>query len=172
MAVIRNGSRRGFQLKTKYLNLPFSLYDVLRIGIGILFIAASYYKIVSPGAFAQQIYNYKVLPTWAINPLAIVLPWVQLFCGIALVTNRIVLGAHVLILAMLLVFQTALASALLRGLNIACGCFKTGGEAATWWTFGRDFLLLLATALSARHSFRSESQKKDIGIPFTGIKWN
>ncbi len=126
---------------------------VLRIGLGALFIGASYYKIMSPGAFAHQIYNYKVLPPWAINPLAITLPWIQLFCGIALVINRGVRGASLLILLMMAVFQIALASALLRGLNISCGCFKSGGEAATWKTFARDFsLFILALFNFIRHS--------------------
>jgi putative oxidoreductase len=122
---------------------------ILRISVGLLFIAASYYKILSPGAFAHQIYNYKLLPVWAINPLAITLPWLQLFCGLALIFNRGARGASLLAVLMILTFQAALASALLRGLNIACGCFKTGGEAATWKTFGRDFLFLVLTLWNA-----------------------
>ncbi len=139
--VIQSGSKRDSPLKNK-------LQLIFRIGLGILFIAASYYKIVSPGAFAHQIYNYKILPPWTINPLAILLPWVQLLCGVALLTNTFTKGASVLIVMMLAVFQIALASALLRGLNISCGCFKSGGSAATWWTFARDTGLLALAILN------------------------
>ncbi len=129
----------------KFPKSPFSF--ALRVGLAILFIAASYYKIMSPGAFAHQIYNYKILPFAMINPLAIVLPWLQLFCGLALLSNRGVKGASLLLVLMLFTFQIALASALLRGLNISCGCFKSGGNAATWWSFGRDFIFLILAVL-------------------------
>ncbi len=124
---------------------PFSF--ALRVGLAILFVGASYYKIMSPGAFAHQIYNYKILPFALINPLAIVLPWLQFFCGLALLSNHGVKGASLLLVLMLLTFQIALASALLRGLNISCGCFKSGGDAATWWSFGRDFIFLALAGL-------------------------
>ena len=122
-------------------------WSLLRISLGIIFIYASYYKITSPGAFAHQIYNFKLLPPWAINPIAITLPWLQFFCGIALIINKGAKGASFCILVMLVVFQSAIASALFRGLNIACGCFKSGGSSATWWTFGRDSLFLLLAGL-------------------------
>lgn len=125
---------------------------ILRVALGIIFVYASYYKIVSPGAFAHEIYNYKILPPWSINPLAMVMPWVQFFCGCALILNRGTRGASLLIALMMLSFQAAVASALLRGLNISCGCFKSGGSPATWWTFGRDFLLLAAALLQFKKS--------------------
>lgn len=131
---------------------------VLRIGLGVLFIYASVYKIISPGAFAHQIYNYKILPPGAINPIAITLPWLQLFCGLCLILNRMAAGASFCILAMLIVFQAALASALVRGLNISCGCFKTGGSPATWWTFGRDFLLLGLASLNYVRSLKDSKK--------------
>ncbi len=120
---------------------------LLRVAIGAMFIYASYYKILSPGSFAHQIYNYKILPPWAINPLALTLPWLQLFCGVALIMNRGALAAAILVTGMLLTFQAALFSALVRDLNISCGCFKTGGSPATWLTFARDFLFVFSAAL-------------------------
>jgi hypothetical protein len=107
------------------------------------------YKIASPGAFAHEIYNYKILPPWAINPVALTMPWIQLFSGLCLILNRGARAGGVLILGMMIAFQIALASALIRGLNISCGCFKSGGSPATWLTFGRDFLLLALAAVNA-----------------------
>lgn len=130
-------------------------WTALRVGLGVLFVAASIYKIGMPGAFAHQIYNYKLLPSWAVNPLAIVLPWLQLFCGAALIVNRWVAGASVLVALMMLAFLGALGSALARGLNIACGCFKTGGSPATGWTFLRDLTLTALACLQAWRGGRS-----------------
>jgi uncharacterized membrane protein YphA (DoxX/SURF4 family) len=129
------------------------------MGLGLLFIAASYYKLASPGAFAHEIYNYKILPFALINPLAIVLPWLQLFCGVALITNRGAQGASLLLVLMMLTFQVALASALIRGLNISCGCFKSGGDAATWWSFARDFLVLTLAVLQLISARRYAAQR-------------
>ena len=117
-------------------------WTILRISVGAIFIYASYYKIVSPGAFAHQIYNYKLIPLSLINPIALILPWFQFFCGVALILNQLTLGASLGIVLMLATFQFAMASALVRGLNISCGCFKSGGSPATWWTFARDSLIL------------------------------
>ena len=128
---------------------------VLRVGLGLLFVAASYYKLMSPGAFAHQIYNYKILPLRMINPIAITLPWLQLSCGLALIFNRGTRGASLLLVLMLFVFQVAVASALLRGLNISCGCFRAGGGAATWWSFARDFCLLILSLLQLRQSVKN-----------------
>lgn len=140
------------------------LLTILRLGLGLLFIGASFYKIIDPGSFAHQIYNYKLLPAWAVNPAALVLPWLQLLCGLGLVLNRFTKGASALILLMMLSFQAALASALLRGLNITCGCFKAGGSAATWLTFARDFLILIIATFVFLKSLSHPSPLKGKGL--------
>jgi len=147
MADIQSGPTLDCPLNMNRLKNPAVLWDVLRLGLGVIFVGASYYKIVSPGAFAHQIYNYKILPSWAINPLALSLPWVQLLCGLSLIFNRFTMAGSCLITLMLSVFQAAMASALIRGLNISCGCFKSGGSAATWWTFSRDMLMFVSALL-------------------------
>ncbi len=140
-------------------SLKYGFGIVLRLVLGAMFVYASYYKIMSPGAFAHQIYNYKLLPIWAINPIALTLPWLQFLCGLALIFNRGALAASLIITGMLLVFQVALFSALLRGLNISCGCFKSGGAPATWLTLGRDFLLVILSGLVSWHLWRKEKAK-------------
>jgi len=133
----------------------------LRIILGLLFIGASLYKIKSPASFAHEIYNYHILPPWAVNPMAIVLPWIQLFAGLALLTNRLKNGAVLLLFAMMIVFQVAVGSALLRGLNISCGCFKSGGNPATWLTFGRDFLIFAGCALLLATTINQRKKRQD-----------
>ena len=134
----------GATMNKKFI---YWIFNSMRLVLGVVFLAASMYKIQSPGAFAHQIYNYQFLPGWAINPVAIVIPWMQFFCGGCLLLNRGAQGANLLIFLMLVAFQIAVASALIRGLNISCGCFKSGGTPATWLTFSRDSTLLLMAAL-------------------------
>ncbi len=134
------------------------LWTLLRISLGVLFLYASYYKIVTPAAFAHEINNYRLLPPWAVNPLALVLPWIQAVCGVALLTDRMTRGASVLLVIMMGFFQAAVASALVRGLNVSCGCFHAGGSAASWLTFSRDSLIFIATIVQLVRSWPCQAE--------------
>ena len=52
--------------------------------LGITFIYASYYKILSPTDFAKMVYGYNLFPEVLINLIAIVLPFVELISGLCL----------------------------------------------------------------------------------------
>jgi len=58
---------------------------LLRIYLGGLFIYASMYKINYPGEFAETIASYQLLPFWAVNVTALIMPWVELVIGVLLV---------------------------------------------------------------------------------------
>ncbi|HEY8240487.1 MAG TPA: MauE/DoxX family redox-associated membrane protein, partial [Kiritimatiellia bacterium] len=72
---------------------------------------------------------YQLAPGWMINATALLLPWIELFSGIALIiAPRLRHGAAILILGMLVVFTSAIAIDLYRGIDITCGCFTSGGK--------------------------------------------
>jgi uncharacterized membrane protein YphA (DoxX/SURF4 family) len=96
----------------------------VRVSLGALFIYASLQKIADPPAFAQMLWNYRLLPGVLINPLALVLPWLELLAGAALVAGVLRKGASLVIAAMLLAFIGALSIDLMRGLAVDCGCFS------------------------------------------------
>ena len=105
-----------------------------RLASGGVFIYASVHKILYPALFARDIYNYQLLPDAWINPLAIYLPWLELFCGLALISVRPLRGgAALLIGGMLVAFIAAIISAMARGLDIHCGCFTSTGTHALGW---------------------------------------
>ena len=137
------------------------MFLLLRLALGALFIGASLYKIATPGAFAHQIHNFQILPDWAVNPTAIVLPWVQFFCGLSLILNRLSRGGSLIIVVMMAVFQVAVGSALARGLNISCGCFHAGGAAATWRSFARDSLIFIAALIQLARSWPCQAKPVD-----------
>jgi uncharacterized membrane protein YphA (DoxX/SURF4 family) len=125
--------------------LPF----ILRAAVGLVFIFAGVVKIAEPSAFAQNIDNYRLLPWAGCVALAFFLPWLELFCGTALLIGRLRHGATALVFTMLAAFAAALASAKLRGLNIHCGCFGNTYNSGV----GREIVVvtLLAAALAAAH---------------------
>jgi hypothetical protein len=47
----------------------------LRCYVGGYFIIAAVPKIIEPLAFATSIAHYGILPIWAVNASALVLPW-------------------------------------------------------------------------------------------------
>lgn len=103
-------------------------YLVLAVSIAMaaVFVYAGIDKIRDPLSFADSIAAFAILPAMFINLLALGLPPFEIASGLMLLgpwTRRV--GA--LALAVLsVVFFTALASALLRGLTLDCGCFGTG----------------------------------------------
>jgi uncharacterized membrane protein YphA (DoxX/SURF4 family) len=98
---------------------------ILRIALGAVFIYASLDKIANPSGFATAIGYYRMLPYVLIPPMAAVLPWLELACGLALILNRWIAGASLLIVLMNAIFIIAITAALMRGLDITCGCFST-----------------------------------------------
>jgi putative oxidoreductase len=109
-------------ISNKYLVLA------IRLVLGIVFIYAAIHKIAHPADFAQDIYNYRMLPHTFINLMALTLPWLEIICGVLIVVGVFTRGSALLIGFMLFVFIIAISFALLRGLDISCGCFSSGGE--------------------------------------------
>ena len=66
-------------MKSKVLRSVIHL--LLAILVGAVFVYAGAVKIDDPSDFAQNIKYYKILPLWAVNALALLLPWWEVFCG-------------------------------------------------------------------------------------------
>jgi uncharacterized membrane protein YphA (DoxX/SURF4 family) len=102
---------------------------VMRLAAGAVLIYASRDKLLDPQPFADAIDDYRVLPLALVNLSAIVVPWVELITGLCLIVGLWAPGAGLVTAALAAVYTGALASALLRGLEISCGCFGSSGEA-------------------------------------------
>jgi uncharacterized membrane protein YphA (DoxX/SURF4 family) len=128
------------------------LVSFLRIALGVVFIAASLDKIENPQSFADNIANYRVLPYKLINLVALTMPWLEIVTGFFLVLGIWVRANAILVSGMLVVFSLAIIQALLRNLDISCGCFSTdpGAHKMTRWTFYWN-LLWLSWAILVAH---------------------
>jgi len=100
-----------------------------RLLVGGMFIYASFYKIVDPAAFAKSIWFYHLVPGKFINLMALVLPWLEMTCGLAVIVGYWHRGAALWSSLMLVVFIAALASTIVRGISIDCGCFRAAQSA-------------------------------------------
>ena len=113
--------------------------------LGLTFIYASYGKILSPADFAKIIYGYDLFPAPLINLIAIILPFLQLVAGLALILGLYPRSAVAIINALLLAFIILLAINLIRGHEFNCGCFalkNSGNNVSSETTLVRDFIYL------------------------------
>ena len=101
---------------------------LLRVILGTIFIFAALPKIQDPPSFAHLIYNYKLLPLATINMVALVLPWLELICGVFLIFGIWKQTVSSVVAVLLLIFIAGIAINLAHGNAIQCGCF---GHAAT-----------------------------------------
>ena len=109
------------------LHLPL----VCRIILGIIFIYASYEKILDPVGFSKNIHNYHVTPIAIENLAALIIPWLELIIGVFLIFGLFLEGTTSIVIALLVFFIIVLSQAVFRGIDIHCGCFKTEADAGT-----------------------------------------
>ncbi len=124
---------------------------LLRLGIAAVLVYAGAMKLIDTRSFAEEIGNYRLLPSLA-PLLAVTLPTVEVVAGLALAFGRGALrqGAALLVLGLLAMFTLAVASARIRGIDVRCGCFGTGGGPVTTLVVLRDALFVLWAALVFR----------------------
>ncbi len=115
---------------------------ICRLALGIVFFYAGIEKIIAPREFAIAIYNYRLLPDWAVNMLAVMLPWLEVFLATGLIAGIYVRGASLISALLFLTFAIALAINLVRGLDISCGCFGAQSGNINWFYLVRDSSLL------------------------------
>lgn len=107
---------------------------IARVILGLIFVYASIEKITYPEPFAQNIIAYEILPQPLVNIAAIWMPWLEMFCGLLLIAGIWVRASAAILSMLLTLFIIAIASALIRGLDISCGCFEVGdSEAMIGW---------------------------------------
>ncbi len=140
---------------------------LLRVFLGGYFIYAGTVKALDPVVFLKGVNLYKMLPLDPpvfLNGTAIILPWLEIVCGIALVLGLMQRGAAALIALMLCVFTPAI---FLRSLAVMgeqgisffevefdCGC-GTGNE-IIWIKLAKNtglFLLAVFAVFSRSRRF-------------------
>lgn len=133
------------------------LETLARIGLGGMFVFASWFKIQNPLGFAMLIAQYQFLPSWAVNLFALVLPQMEFWTGLAIVFTPWSREAASLLLLMFAAFIVALGQAVARHLGITCGCFELDGaldKREAWISLVRDIILLAPTLWLVRRPSR------------------
>lgn len=124
--------------------IHFYIRIAIRLILGFLFLYASLDKISNPQKFAEIIYNYRILPVELLNICAIIVPWLEAMIGLALLLGIWVETAALLLSGITVIFIILIISAIMRGLDIECGCFSldAAGSLVSWKRVVEDILIL------------------------------
>ena len=120
---------------------------VLRVAIGAIFIVAGASKVGQPALFAAQIAGFRILPEALIAPLAVMLPYWEIVLGALLVAGLFTRIAATVGVVLLAVFDLAIASAVVRGMSVSCGCFGPNDATVTTWAEVARDAIFVALAL-------------------------
>jgi uncharacterized membrane protein YphA (DoxX/SURF4 family) len=126
----------------QYLTHPWLTIRV-QIALGLIFVVAALPKLTDPPSFAHMIYNYRILPAGLINVSALIMPWVEVLCGLALILGVWTRAARSVIALLLVTFILAISWNLLRGNAIDCGCFDVSAAGRTYEERIRDMWIVV-----------------------------
>ena len=138
--------------------VPAPIVWLARAAVGGVFAYAAVPKLVDPVSFATTIANYQAFPYWSWNALAAVVPTMELVGALSVLTGWKRQAGAVLLGALTCGFLALIASVIIRGIDVSCGCF--GSEASVssgvgWELFFRDVGLLVGVWLAGRETARS-----------------
>ena len=122
---------------------------VCRLGLGVLFIYSALSKISDPDDFAHAVMRYEFLPDFTIGIFSMTMPMLELLAGLSMLFTKWLRESALLVSGMLAMFIIALVQALVRGLEISCGCFgvpSVGGREEIVIALVRDVVLIVPAA--------------------------
>ena len=136
---------------------PRVLLVIGRVVLGAIFLFAAYAKLYFNGGwhfgdyhffFGMAINSYNLLPVWAVELLARILPWFELALGVFLIVGIGLRWTGLIASALLLVFISAMTRAYILGLEIMCGCFGNNEKLGPWTLIRDSSMLVLALAVT------------------------
>ncbi len=151
----RGWSDCGNQVNTQNTNMHVastsdrkkaSWWDWLLIMIiAAVFGYAGVIKLQGVADFSHVIARFDVLPSVLINPVALILPAVEILLAVVLLVPTLQKPALLGVLLCCVIFGLVLTSAIIRVIPVSCGCFGLTEKPslhAAWWALGRDAVLL------------------------------
>lgn len=137
--------------KRKHLLLLF------RLIVGGVFVWSGVLKVSDPLDFAQNVANYQVVGQTLSFVIALILPWIEILCGLFLIVGIFRQPSSLMISGLLVVFLILIVSSMIRGLDIDCGCFGSLGRKLDFRLILTDICLLV---LSLSVFFSSKSLQR------------
>jgi hypothetical protein len=90
--------------------------------LGSMFLYSSSLKLADQRRLGQEVVNYRLLPTSVARVVGQTLPWIELLTASILLARPAQMVGALLAVGLGSVFATASASALIRKIDVSCGC--------------------------------------------------
>lgn len=120
---------------------------LLHFLFGGVFVYAGLLKVADPMSFLDDIRSFDLLADpWAAW-LAMGLPWLEIFAGLAVMSGFLRPGGMLVLNGSLILFLAAIFLAWYRGIDIRCGCFGHSDATSNYRDLILRDLLLLAGGL-------------------------
>ncbi len=107
---------------------------IARLGLGGVFLYAGYPKVLDVAGFIHAVNGYDLLPAWGVLLVGSTLPWVECAVGASLILGGWTRGGALVAIALVAAFTAATSSAVIRHLDISCGCFSADGGGTVSWS--------------------------------------
>lgn len=118
------------------------LQFLFRLILGGVFIWAGVLKIAAPLDFAQDIANYRIFPDSFSFFLALILPIVEVLCGLLIVSGILRRSAAFILSGLVVCFLILIVITMIRGIDVECGCFGSLGRRVDYKLLLTDLGLL------------------------------
>lgn len=103
-----------------------SIFLIIRILIGTLFVFSGLLKYSDLASFNETIEAFRIIPSRyssIIYFFTISIPSIEIICGIALICNHFRKKMCMILLVLMIIFTIAVSIDIHRGIIIDCGCF-------------------------------------------------
>lgn len=137
------------------------LRSLLCLVFGAVFIYAGALKAANPIAFLDDVRSFQILPDPFAAWLALGLPWLEIFAGLAVATGLLRSGGLLCLNGLLVVFLAAILISWWRGLDLTCGCFGSSGQLSDYTQLIVRDLALLTLGAAAWWVAESGKLKSD-----------
>jgi len=107
---------------------------------------------MNPQQFAISVRAYQIVPLNLSNLFALALSWSELVAGALLIVGFLTRKAAGTVMIMLTMFIVAIATVIVRGMVIDCGCFGSEGSNAGPVLIVRNVALMAAAFLVMRYN--------------------
>lgn len=123
-----------------------------RLFLSLIFLVAGFQKFRDVPGLAETIYNYRLLPSGFVVLAAQILPTLEITVGVFLLVGFLLPGAALLSAGLSGAFAVGVGSAVVRGLNIDCGCFSFESNVSWGHVLFNLFCMALSIFLALKGS--------------------
>lgn len=138
----------GSEVKEKKMGILEWIGAIARYAIGVVLIMSGASKISYPYLFLSNVLGYQLSGFQSALIVSLILPGIELACGLCLISNVLTRGALFIAAVMFFIFSAGQFSVLIRHIAVSCGCFSAMGSQVSKWTLLRVAIFLAITLLA------------------------